>query len=138
MNGRAFTFKRLSISDICGLHISPLGAVEGRKLRIIGDLTFTGDDCRLSGNDDTDCSAALPCELGHAFRYACRRILYLRQRHDMVARVTLCRIDVKDATSQFPQTICMLLNLVMFSASTPSWTYSWNCGGVVAPVIGIL
>ena len=32
----------------------------------------------------------------------CRRILYLRQRHDVGARVMLCRIDVKDAFRQIP------------------------------------
>ena len=40
VNGRAVAFKHLSVSDIHGLHVSPAGVVEGRKLRIIHDLTF--------------------------------------------------------------------------------------------------
>ena len=32
VNRRAFAFKRSSVSDIRGLRVSPLGAVEGRKL----------------------------------------------------------------------------------------------------------
>ena len=76
---RALAFKRLSVSDIHGVRVSPLGSVEGRKSRIIHDLTFPGDVCRSSVNDDTDFSAAPPCELGRVFEDFCRRILYLRQ-----------------------------------------------------------
>ena len=49
----------------------------------------------------TDFSVAPPCELGHVFADVCRRILYLRQRHGVVARVMLCRIDVKDTFARF-------------------------------------
>ena len=100
MNGRTLAFKRPSVSDIRGLHVSPLGAVEGRKLRIIQDLTFVGDGYRSSVNDDTDFSSATPRELGRVFGEVCRRTLHLRQRHGVVARVMLCRIDVKDAFRQ--------------------------------------
>ena len=75
MNGRAFAFKRSSVSDIRGLRVSPLGAVEGRKLRIIHDLTFAGGGYRSSVKSDTDFSAPLPCELGHVFGDVCIRIL---------------------------------------------------------------
>ena len=102
VNGRAVAFKRSSVSDIRGLRVSPVGAVEGRKLRIIHDLTFAGGGYRSSVNGDTDFSVAPPCELGHVFADVCRRILYLRQRHDVIARVMLCRIDVKDTFRQIP------------------------------------
>ena len=42
VSGRALAFKRSSVSDIPGLRVSPLSAVEGRKLRIIYDLMFAG------------------------------------------------------------------------------------------------
>ena len=102
VNGRALAFKRSSVSDFRGLRVSPLGAVEGRKLRIIHDLTFSGDVYRSSVNNDTDFSAAPPCELGRVFGGVCRRIMYLRQRNGVVARVMLCRIDVTDAFRQIP------------------------------------
>ena len=101
VNGRALVFKRSSVSDICGVRVSPLGAAEGRKLCINHDLTFAGHGYRSSVNDDTDFSAAPPCELGHVFGDVSRRIMYLRQRHGVVARV-MCRIDVKDAFLQIP------------------------------------
>ena len=66
MSGRAVAFKRSSVSDIRGLRVSPVGTVEGRKLRIIHDLTFAGG-YRSSVNGDTDFSVAPPCELGHVF-----------------------------------------------------------------------
>ena len=102
VNGRALAFKRSSVSDIRGLRVSPVGAVEGRKLRIIHDLTFAGGGYRSSVNGDTDFSVAPTCELGYVFADVCRRLLYLHQRHDVVARVMLCRIDVKDAFRQIP------------------------------------
>ena len=102
VNGRAVAFKHSSVSDIHGLHVSPVGAVEGRKLRIIHDLTFAAHAYRSSVNDKTDFSVAPPFELGHVFANVCRRILYLRQRLGVVARVVLCRIDVKDAVRQIP------------------------------------
>ena len=44
VNGHALAFKRSSIvSDIRDLCVSPLGAVEDYKLRIIHDLAFAGD-----------------------------------------------------------------------------------------------
>lgn len=95
-NGRALVFNRASAHEIRRLRISPLGVVEGRKLRIIHDLTFAGV------NGDTDFAAAPACELGHVLGDVCRRVLYLRQRHGAVARVMLCRIDVKDAFRQIP------------------------------------
>ena len=42
VNGRALAFKRSSVSDIRGLRVSPLSAVEGRKLHIIHDLMCAG------------------------------------------------------------------------------------------------
>ena len=93
VNGRALAFKRSSVSDIRNLRVSRLGIVEGRKLRIIHDLTFAGNAYRSSVNDDSDFSGAPSCELGHVFGDVCRRILYLRQRHGVVARVLVvpCR-----------------------------------------------
>ena len=102
VNGRAVAFKRPSVSDTRGLCVSPVGAVEGRKLHIIHDLTFAGNGYRSSVNGDTDFSVAPPCELGHVFADVCRRVLYLRQRLGVVAGVMLCRIDVKDAFARFP------------------------------------
>ena len=102
VNGSVLAFRRSSISDTRGLRVSPLGTVEGRKLCIIHDLTFAGDGYRSSVNDDTDFSAAPPCELGHVFADICKRILYLRQRHGVVSRVTLCHIHVKDLFRQIP------------------------------------
>ena len=102
VNEHALALKRSSVSDTRGLHVSPFDTVEGRKLHIIHDLTFEGDGYRSSVNDDTDFSATPPWELGHVFRDVCRRIIYLCQRHDVVARVMLCRIDVKDASRQIP------------------------------------
>ena len=102
MNGRALAFKRSSVSDTRGLRVSPLGPVEGRKLRIIHDLTFAGDGYRSSVNADTDLSGAPPCELGHVFGDVCRRILYLHQRHAVVTRVMLCRNGTKDRSARFP------------------------------------
>ena len=102
VNGRALVFKLSFVSDIRGSRFSPLGAVEGRKLRIIHDLTFAGHGYRSSVNDDTDFSAAPPCELGPIFGDVCRRIMYLRQCHGVIDRVMLCRIDVKDAFRQIP------------------------------------
>ena len=93
---------RSSVSDIRGLRVSPPRAVYGRKLRVINDLTFAGDGHRSSVNDDTDFSAVPPCELGHVFGDVCKRILYLRQHHGVVARVMLGRVDVKDAFCQIP------------------------------------
>ena len=49
-------------------------------------------------NDDTDFSAASPCELGRAFGDV--RMIYLRQDHGVVAWVMVCRIDRKDALHQ--------------------------------------
>ena len=43
VNGRALALKASSISDISGLRVSPLGAVEARKLRVFYVLTFAGD-----------------------------------------------------------------------------------------------
>ena len=79
VNGGALAFKHLSVSYIFSLHVSPLGAVEGRKLRIIHDLTIAGDGYRSNVNDDTDFSAAPPCELGYVFGDVCKQIMYLRQ-----------------------------------------------------------
>ena len=92
----------LSASDIRGLRASPLGAVEGKKLHIIHDSTFAGDEYRSSVNNNTDFSSAPPCELGHVFEDVCRRIMCLCQCHGVVACVMLCRIDVKDAFRQIP------------------------------------
>ena len=64
MKRRVLSFNLSSVSDIRGLRISPLGAVEGRKLRIIHNLTFAGDGYCSSVNDDTGFSAAPPCEVG--------------------------------------------------------------------------
>ena len=102
VNGRAVAFKRPSVSDTRGLCVSPVGAVEGRKLHIIHDLTFAGNGYRSSVNGDTDFSVAPPCELGHVFADVCRRVLYLRQRLGVVDGVMLYRIDVKDAFARFP------------------------------------
>ena len=99
VNEHALALKRSSVSDTRGLHVSPFDTVEGRKLHIIHDLTC---GYRSSVNDDTDFSAAPPWELGRVFRDVCRRIIYLCQRHDVVARVMLCRTDVKDASRQTP------------------------------------
>ena len=102
MNGRVLAFKRSSVSDIRGIRVSPLGAVEGRRLRIIHGFKIAADGFRSSVNGDTDLSAAPPCELGRVFRDVCRRILYLRQHHGVAVCVILCRIDVKDAFRQVP------------------------------------
>ena len=40
VNGSVLMFKRPSVSDIRGLRVSPLGAVEVRNLHIIYGLTF--------------------------------------------------------------------------------------------------
>ena len=97
VSGRALAFTHLSVSDIRGLHISHLGAVDGGKLRIIHDVKFAEERYRSSVNDDTYSSAAPPCERDHVYGDVCRRILYLLQRHRAVARAMLCSIDVKDA-----------------------------------------
>ena len=102
VNGRALAVKRLSVSDIRGLCVSPVGVVEGRKRRIIHNLTLAGDGWRSSANDDIDFSASPSCELGDLFGDICGRTLYLRQRHGGVVRVMLCRLDVKDAFRQIP------------------------------------
>ena len=73
LNGHALAFKRPSVSDIRGLRFSRLGAVEGRKLCTIHDLTLAGDGYRSSVSNDTDFSAAPPCEVGHVFGDVCRR-----------------------------------------------------------------
>ena len=86
-------------------------------------------------NGYTDFSAAPPCELGHVFGDVCRRILYIRQRHGGISPVMLCRIDVKDAFRMIP---VHPLNLVTFSANTPSYIFSCDLGGVAAPVVGTL
>ena len=90
-------------------------------------------------NDDIDFSAASPCELGHVFEDVCRWILYLRQRHGVVAHVMLCRIDVKDA---FRQIVVDPLHAakfeVTFLTSTLSWTCSCNLDGVAALIFEIL
>ena len=78
MNGRALVFKRPSVSDVRGLRVAALGAVEGRKLRIIHDLNIAGDKYRSSVNDDTNFSTPPPFELGHVFGDIFRRIIYLR------------------------------------------------------------
>ena len=54
VDGRSLAFKRSFVSDIRGLRVPLVNAVEGRKLRIIHDLTFAGDGYRSSVNDDTD------------------------------------------------------------------------------------
>ena len=54
VNGRALALKASSISDISGLRVSPLGAVEARKLRVIYVLTFAGDGYGSRVNNDTD------------------------------------------------------------------------------------
>ena len=102
VNGRSLAFKRSFVSDIRGLRVSPRGAVEGRKLRIIHDLTFAGDAYRSSVNGDTDFSDTPPFELGHVFGGVSRRIMYVRQRHGVVSRVMLSRIHVKDAFRPVP------------------------------------
>ena len=81
MNWNAFAFKPSSISDTRRVRVSPLGAVEARKLRIIYDLTFAGDKYRSSVNGDTHFSTAPPCELGAVFGDVCRQILYLQHRY---------------------------------------------------------
>lgn len=40
--GRGLVFRRSFVTEIHDLWVSPLGVVEGRKLRIIHDLAFTG------------------------------------------------------------------------------------------------
>ena len=102
VNGCALASKRSSVSDTRGLRVSPLDTVEGMELRIIHGLTFAGDGYRSNVNDDNDFSAASPCEFGHVFGNVCRRVPYLRQRHGVVARVMLCRIDIKDAFHKIP------------------------------------
>ena len=84
MNWNAFAFKPSSISDTRRVRVSPLGAVEVRKLRIIYDLTFAGDEYRSSVNGDTHFSTAPPCELGAVFGDVCRQILYLQHRYSGV------------------------------------------------------
>ena len=64
---RALAFEYSSVSDISGLRVSPLGAVQERMLCIIHNLTFAGDGYSSSVNDDTDLSSAPPCELSHVF-----------------------------------------------------------------------
>ena len=139
VNGRTLVFKRSSISDIRGLSVSPLGAVEGTELRIIHNLTFAGDGFRSSVNGDTDLSTAPPYELGHVFGSVCRRILYLRQRHGVVARVMLCRIDVKDAYRQIPVDP---LHAAKFGYVSDEYAvvdlFLSNLGGVAALVFGAL
>ena len=102
VNWGALAFKRLFLSDIRVFRVLPLSAVEGRKLRIIHDLASAGNAYRSSVNDYIDFFTASSCELGHVFGGVCRRIPYLRQHHDVVACVMLCRIDVKDAFRQIP------------------------------------
>ena len=87
VNGLALMFKRLSISDIGSLRVSPLDTVLGKKLPIIHDLTFARDGHCSSVIDDNDFSAAPPCEFVPVFVDV--RTLYLRQRHVLVARVML-------------------------------------------------
>ena len=101
VNGRALAFKRSSVSGIRGLRVPLLDVVEDRKLRIIHELTFACDDYRSSVSHDTDFSTAPPYELGHVLGDVSRQIMYLDQRYG-VARVMLCRIDVKDAFRQIP------------------------------------
>ena len=101
-NRRVLAFKRSFVSDIGDLHVSPLGAVEARKLRIIHDLTFAGNGYRSSVNNDADFSATPPCELGHVFGDVCRRILYFHHRHSAVAHVMLCGIMSKTRSARFP------------------------------------
>ena len=87
VDGLALMSKRLSVSDIGSLRVSPLDTVEGKKLRIIHDLTFARDGHCSSVIDDNDISAAPPCEFVPVFVDV--RILYFRQRHVLGARVVL-------------------------------------------------
>ena len=71
VNGRTLALKRSSVSNIRGLRVTPLGAVEIRKLRIIYDLTFAGDWYSSSVDDGTTISATPPCDLGHVLGDVC-------------------------------------------------------------------
>ena len=137
-DGCALAFKHPSVSDIRGSDVSPLGAVEGRQLRIIHDLTFARYGYRLSVNDDSDLSAAQPCELGHIFGDVCRWILYLRQRHGAFAASYCAILMSKTCCARLSPTPCVLLILVTFSASAPSCTCSCSLDGVAAPAIETL
>ena len=82
------------------LRVSPLAVVLKPKFRIIYDLTFTRAGGHSCVNDDTDFSSAPSCELGHVLRDVLLRVLLLRQKHGLTARIVLCRVDVKDAFRQ--------------------------------------
>ena len=70
------------------------------KFRIIHDLTYARAGVHASVNDDIDFSSA-PCgELVHVLRDVLLLVLSLRKMHSPVARIVLCRVDVKDAFRQ--------------------------------------
>ena len=121
---RALVFKYSSVSNIRGSYVSPLGTVEGRKLRIIHNLTFARHGYRLSVNGDTDLSAAPPSELGHFFEDVCRRILSLPSAMARSPASCCAVLMPKTCCARFSLTPCVLLTLVTFSASAPPWTGS--------------
>lgn len=95
--GRALVVPLSAASDMRDFRVSPLGVVQGRKLRIVHDLTFDGGGSRTSVNADTDFLANSPCDLGRVVGDICRRILYVCHRHGVRASIMLARVDVKKA-----------------------------------------
>ena len=92
VNGRGLALKASSISDISALRVSPLGAVEARKLRVIYVLTFAGDGYGCKSEQRYRFSTAPPCELRPVFGEVCRQIVYLQNHHDAESRVKSCHV----------------------------------------------
>lgn len=64
-------------------------------------MSFAAPKGRTGANVTSEFDAS-PVELRHTVCDVCLRVLFLRQRHGMIARIAMCRVDVKEAIRQIP------------------------------------
>ena len=105
--GRAMVFKVEEAGCIDGIRISPVGVVEEKeKIRVIHDLTFEGPSKGCGGkpmrsvNADTDWGQVPGCELGGVLDAILKRVLGLRAKFGVRARILIQKMDVKSAFRQ--------------------------------------
>ena len=87
--------------DTMELRLSPLAVVVSTSnTRVIHYLTFASSPSSSGVNADTDFSTTPPCQLGHVLPEVVWRMLYLRRKYAIGARMVLSTTDVKDALRQ--------------------------------------
>lgn len=84
-----------------GLRLSPLEIMAfTSKTRVIHDISFASAPSTSGFNDDTGFATATPCQLGHVVRGIILRMLYLKRKYGVRARIDLSKMNYKDAYIQ--------------------------------------